>query len=93
MQHRFHLQEVEAGAGLRRPERGQQQQIAHGVENGGLHIGEEGVAGVGVRIPDRQAPGQHLPLEELAERQKVMGEVAVGKGAQTEQDRQVEERG
>ena len=66
--------------------------IVDRVEDGGLGVGEEGVPGEGVRIPQGQPQIENCGLLEEAEGQEVPGEVAVGEcGEAQEMGREEEE--
>ena len=81
----LHLEPVEPSHGAA-VEAGQEKEgVADGVEDGGLRVGEEGVAGEGVRVPQGQPQVEDGGLLKEAEGQEVAGEVAVGEGGQAEQ--------
>ena len=84
------LEPVEPRRGIAPRQRQSQNQVAQRVEDGGLHVGQERMAGESVRIPERQPAGQQLGPLEQAERQEVIGEIAGREAAQAQEQRGVE---
>jgi hypothetical protein len=89
---RFNLQKVEPRRRVGERQGQRQQQVAERIEDGSLHVGQKRMPAVGVRVPKRQASGQQLLLLKEAERQEMVGKVAIREGAQPKQDRGIEER-
>ena len=87
------LQPIESRGGRAPGERQHQQQIAEGIKDRGLHIGQEGMAREGVRIPERQSSRQQLHALKQAEGQEMVGEIARREAAQTQQQGHVEDSG
>jgi len=85
------LEEVEPAGGAAVEAGEEEEGVADGVEHGGLGVGEEGVAGEGVRVPQGQPQLQERGLLKEAEGQEVAGEVAVWEGGEAQQVRRKEE--
>ena len=89
----FHLQPVESADGCRTEPCEEQENVADRIKQCRFSVGQEGMTGVYMGIPDRQLPSQQRFLLKEAVGQVMARKVAIGKCRQSEQVRREEQRG